>query len=40
MTLDELGMAASQCDTAMAHAMTLAVLDACLHGSAYGFERG
>lgn len=39
MTLEEIGTIAARTDTAMAQAMTLAVLDAMLHGSSFGFER-
>ena len=38
MTLEEIGTMAASTDTAMAHAMTLAVLRAYLDGSAYGWE--
>lgn len=38
MTLKEIGTMAARADTAMAHAMTLAVLHAYLDGCAYGWE--
>lgn len=38
MTLKEIGTMVARTDTAMAQAMTLAVLHAYLDGSAYGWE--
>ena len=38
MTLNELAESAARCSTRMADAMMLAVVDAILHGSSFGFE--